>query len=166
MQATNNAASVKTGDLILERFFHAPVERVWKAWTEPEMVKKWWGPREYTSPVAKIDFRVGGRTINCMRGPDGRDTWSTGVYQEIIPLKKVVVTDSFADEKGNVVPGSYYGMDDDFPLELLLTVTFTEDHGNTHLRLVHSGMPLGEQMDAARDGWSTSLDKLEELLKT
>ncbi len=164
MEPMTQAIPLPTGDLVIERTFYAPLEEVWNAWTQPEMVKKWWGPREYTSPVAIIDFRVGGRTLNCMRGPDGKDIWSTGVYREIIPLKKVVVTDSFADEQGNVVPGSYYGMGDDFPLELLLTVTFTEDHGITHLKLIHSGMPLGEQMDGARDGWSTSLDKLENLL--
>lgn len=164
MDKSQMTSSSNTGDLVIERVFFAPVETVWKAWTVPEMVKKWWGPKGYTSPEAKIDFRVGGKTINCMRGPDGKDIWSTGTYREIIPRKKVVVTDSFADEKGNVVPGSYYGMGADFPLELLITITFSEDRGNTKFKLVHSGMPLGEQMEAARDGWLTSLDKLEVLL--
>jgi uncharacterized protein YndB with AHSA1/START domain len=78
---------------------------VWKAWTLPELVTKWWGPKGYTSPVAKIDFRVGGKYLYAMISPDGKDIWSTGVYREIAPPERFVATDSFADEKGNVVCG-------------------------------------------------------------
>src|SRR2546426_2253062 len=65
-------------ELRIVRVFDAPRERVWKAWTDPEQVKSWWGPRSFTAPFAKIDLRVGGKYLYCMRSPDGKDYWSTG----------------------------------------------------------------------------------------
>ena len=63
--------------LSITRIFDAPRELVWKAWTNPEMFRKWWGPKGFTCPVSRIDFRVGGKYLSCMRGPDGKDYWST-----------------------------------------------------------------------------------------
>src|SRR5437773_7933520 len=74
-------------ELRIVRVFDAPRERVWKAWTDPDRVKSWWGPRSFTAPFAKIDLRVGGKYLYCMRSPDGKDYWSTGVYREIVPLQ-------------------------------------------------------------------------------
>jgi uncharacterized protein YndB with AHSA1/START domain len=72
-------------ELIITRIFDAPRELVWKAWTEPEQLMRWWGPKSFTSPVCKIDLRVGGVYLYCMRSPEGQDYWNTGVYKEIIP---------------------------------------------------------------------------------
>ena len=58
--------SVKKMDLVVTRVFDAPVEAVWKAWTDAEQVKKWWGPDGFTAPVAKLDFREGGTSLVCM----------------------------------------------------------------------------------------------------
>jgi uncharacterized protein YndB with AHSA1/START domain len=154
-----------TSELVIEREFDAPVERVWDAWTDPGQMKRWWGPKVFTAPVVQIDLRVGGKYLACMRDPSGKDYWSTGVYREIVPRKRIVATDSFADEKGNVVPGSHYGMSDDFPLEMLLTVDFAEVEGRTRLSLRHDGMPNNEQADMARQGWNESLDKLADMLR-
>jgi uncharacterized protein YndB with AHSA1/START domain len=100
-----------------------------------------------------------------MRAPDGKDYWSTVVYRQIIPLEKIVMTDSFADKKGNVVPGTRYGMSDDFPLEMLVTVTFEECDGKTKMTLRHVGIPSGIMSDMTSASWSTSFDKLAESLK-
>jgi len=154
-----------TSDLVIERELDAPVKKVWEAWTNPRKMKRWWGPKIFTAPVVKIDLRVGGKYLACMRDPQGKDYWSTGVYKEIVPMKRIVATDSFADEKGNVVPGSHYGMSDDFPLEMLLTVDFEGEGNRTKLVLRHDGMPNGEQAQMARQGWNESLDKLAELLR-
>ena len=85
----------------------------------------------------EIDFRVGGkmpvRDAVARTSTRASPIWSTGVYREIVPFERIVVTDCFADEKGNVVPASHYGMRDDFPLEMLLTVTF-EDLGGGRRR--------------------------------
>src|SRR5688572_15941050 len=158
-----------TDELIINRVFDAPVEVVWRAWTEPDQAKKWWGPKNFTAPTIQIDFRVGGKYLFCMRGagPDGKvqDFWSTGAYKEIVPNRKLVMTDSFADAEGNVVPASYYGMSGDFPLELEITITFQEDNGKTTMILRHAGMPAGQEGDLAKQGWNESLDKLAESLK-
>lgn len=152
-------------ELTITRIFDAPREFVWRAWTDPERMMRWWGPKGFTSPVSEIDLRVGGKYLNCMRSPDGRDYWSTGVYQEIVEPERIVCTDSFADEKGNVVPASQYGMSSDFPLEMLLTVRFEEREGKTKLTLTHVGFPSDEDLDGARAGWNESLDKLAEVLE-
>lgn len=149
-------------ELTITRVFDAPREKVWKAWTAPEEVKKWWGPKNFTAPVSKIDLRVGGKYLSCMRGPDGKDYWSTGVYRELVPMERIVVTDSFADEKGNVVPASHYGMTGDFPLELLVTVTFEQLGNKTKMVLRHEGIPSGMMRELTETGWSESFDKLAE----
>jgi uncharacterized protein YndB with AHSA1/START domain len=160
------ATAVKsTNELLLTRIFDAPRNLVWKAWTEPERFMRWWGPKGFTSPVCKIDLRVGGKYLNCMRSPGGQDFWSTGVYREIVPMKRIVCTDSFADEKGNVVPASNYGMQGEWPLELIVKVTFEEKGGKTRMTLRHEGIPAGTMSDNTRAGWNESFDKLAESLK-
>jgi uncharacterized protein YndB with AHSA1/START domain len=153
-------------ELTITRLFDAPRELAWKAWTEPEQVKKWWGPKYFTAPVSKIDLRVGGKYLSCMRGPDGKDYWSTGVYREIVPMERIVCTDSFADEKGNIVPASHYGMPGDWPLELLVTVTFEETGGRTKMTLQHEGLPEGMMREQCAIGWNESFDKLAEYIVT
>ena len=149
-------------ELTITRIFDAPREIVWKAWTEPELLKKWWGPKYFPAPVSKIDLRVGGRYLSCMRGPDGKEYWSTGVYREIVPKERLVCTDSFADEKGNVVPASHYGMTGEWPLELLVTMTLEDIGGKTRMTLRHEGIPAGMMRELTATGWSESFDKLAE----
>src|SRR6266545_1112456 len=150
----------KANELVIERVFDAPRERVWKAWTEPEQAKRWWGPKGFTAPVWRTDFRVGGKYLYCMRSPDGKDYWGTGVYREIVRLEKIVATDSFADAEGKVVPATHYGFREDFPRELLLTVTFEDLGGKTNMTLRHAGFPAGPDRDGAMQGWTESFEKL------
>jgi uncharacterized protein YndB with AHSA1/START domain len=151
-------------EIVITRLFYAPRDLVWRAWTEPGFVMQWWGPKDYTSPFCTIDLRVGGAYLYCMRSPEGKDFWSTGVYRELKKPERIVCTDSFADEKGNVVPATYYGMSADFPAEMLMTVTFEVQPGMTRLTLRHAGIPKGEMRDLTRAGWNESLDKLEGVL--
>lgn len=165
-KATSNPEK-KSGEreLVIARLFDAPRQLVWKAWTDPEHLMKWWGPKSFTAPVCKMDFRVGGKYLFCMRSPEGQDFWSTGVYREIVPLEKIVCTDSFADENGNIVPASQYGMPGDWPEELLVTITFEDEDGKTKMTLKHVGLPEGEMGEMAGAGWNESFDKLAESLK-
>lgn len=158
-------------ELTIERIFDAPVETVWKYWTEPEYFKKWWGPKDFTCPVANIDFRVGGKYHVAMHGPKGtewdKDMWSGGAYKEIVPMKKIVVSDSFNDEKGNIVPMSYYGMPGTFPLESEIIISFEETDGKTKMTVNY---PSVEEIDdqnltGMQQGWNQSFDKLAESLK-
>jgi len=161
---TNPATKSVEQELIITRIFDAPRELVWKAWTDPERVKRWWGPKNFTAPVSKIDLRVGGTYLNCMRSPEGKDYWSTGVYREIVEPSLLVCTDSFADEKGKVVPASHYGMEGDWPLELRISVTFEETGDKTTMTLRHEGIPAGQMSELTETGWNESFDKLAEYL--
>jgi len=167
MTDASNAPTTSTKqELVIERVFDAPRELVWRAWTEPDLFMRWWGPKGYTTPHCEIDLRVGGKFLNCMHSSEGQDIWSTGTYREIVPLERIVCTDSFADEKGNVVPASHYGMPDDIALEMLVTVTFEDLGGKTRMTLWHEGLPAGEMSEGAQQGWSESFDKLAESLAT
>jgi uncharacterized protein YndB with AHSA1/START domain len=152
--------------VVIERVFDAPLERVWRAWTEPEIIKQWWGPKDFTAPVAQNDFRVGGTYLYLMRGAAApgspeQDFWGTGTYQEIVPGEKIVATDNFADAEGNVQPPSYYGMKGDEPLNFKVTVTFAPlDSNRTKLTLVHEGMTDPKDVENMTTGWNESLDKL------
>lgn len=155
----------KTHTLVIERIFDAPVEKVWRAWSDAEEMKKWHGPRGFTAPAVNMDFRVGGKYHSCMRSAEGQDFWSTGIYKEIIPLKKIVCSDSFADPDGNVVPATYYGMPEgNFPLEMQITALFEDLGGQTKLTLYHEGMPKAVD-EMSGNGWNECLDKLAESVK-
>jgi uncharacterized protein YndB with AHSA1/START domain len=160
MSAQNN------NELEITRIFDASREIVWKYWTDPGYFKKWWGPRDFTCPVSKIDFRAGGKYLHAMRSKDGQEFWSTGTYKEIIPIEKIVATDSFADSDGNVVPSTHYGMEG-FPLELEVILTFEDLGGRTKMTLRHVGIEnIGEKMwEEMEKGWNQSLDKITQNLK-
>lgn len=169
--ARHRAGSAAVRSVVMEqaleitRVFNAPRELVWKAWTDPERFKQWWGPKGFTIPSCRIDLRVGGEYLYCMRSPEGKDYWCTGVYKELTEPERLVATDCFADANGKVVPATQYGMSAEFPLEMLVTVTFEDYGGKTRQTLRHVGIPPGKDMDGAREGWSESFDKLAEMLK-
>ena len=150
--------------LTITRIFDAPRSLVFQAWTEPKRVKRWWGPRSFTTPVCEIDLRLGGIFRSCMRSPEGRDFWSQGVYREIVEPQRIVCTDTFADKEGNPVSPEHYGMSPEWPVEALITVTFAEQAGRTRLTLEHSPLPLGSERDLCRQGWEESFDKLADYL--
>ena len=152
-------------ELVLRRVLDAPRELVWQAWTDPQHFKAWWGPRNYTCPFCEMDLRVGGKYLACMRSPEGKEYWSTGIYREIIPMERLVFTDCFADEKGNVVPATYYGFNADFPREMLVTVILEDEEGKTKMTLRHEGPLSGPDREGTQQGWSESFDKLAESLK-
>lgn len=146
--------------MVITRLFNAPLERVWRALTDPDQIMKWWGPEHFTSPAARVDLRVGGKYLFAMRDPDGNDYWSTGTYREIEPMTRLVYTDSFSDAAGNVVPPTDYGMSADFPPELIVAITLEDLGERTRFTSLTTGMPRDGIFEMARAGWTTSLDKL------
>ena len=161
MVETNSSKKEQEQRVLITRIFDAPRESVWKAWTDCERLMRWWGPKDFTTPLCKIDLRPGGDFQNCMRSPEGRDYCGKGTYREIVPLERIVCTDSFADKEGNIVPATYYGMSADYHLEMLVTVTFEEIEGKTKLTLQHTLGPVpASEHDLCQQGWSESLDKL------
>ena len=163
-QDVKQEASALQNDILINRVFDLPISKVWRAWTEAEEFKKWWGPKDFTCPSSKMEAKVGGKYLNCMRGPDGKEYWSTGIVKELIPERKLVVTDNFSDEKGNIKPASDYGVPGNWPKELLITVYLEEADGATKLKLRHQGIPDEAREDCIK-GWNESLDKLEKNIK-
>ncbi len=159
----------------IERVFNATREKVWEAWTDPEIIKKWWGPEGFSAPLIKVNLAVGEKYIFAMHGPEGsewdRDMYSAGVYKEIVPNEKLVVTDYFSDSEGNMINPDEEGQDQNFPKEQTVTVLF-EDAGDekTKLTIIYPKPETEEQMEAMiksgmKEGWMSSLDKLEKALE-
>jgi NADPH2:quinone reductase len=166
MTTTKNKHTQQAADqvLMITRVFEAPRNLVFKAWTEPESLKRWWSPKDFTCPVSTVDLRPGGKYLNCMRSPEGKDYWSQGVYREIVEPERIVYTDTFADENGNPVSPETYGMSSDWSAEALVEVNFAEHGGKTEVTLRHSPIKPGSERDMCRQGWNECLDKLADYL--
>ncbi len=152
--------------LLITRTFDAPLKKVWHAWTDAEQVKKWWGPNNFDCPVATIDLREGGKYLYCMRStgvipmfPKGQEFWSTGTYNEVVPMKRIVASDHFSDKDGNIISPKDIGMPGEWPEEMIVTMTFEDiDGSKTKVTLEHVGHPE-EMVENATAGWNESLDK-------
>ena len=136
------------GEMILTRVFDAPLDLMWKLWTEPEHIRKWWGPKGYTLPGCEMDFRTGGAYRFVMRGPDGQDNPFHGVYREIVRNERIVFT-AILDN----LPGH----------ELVTTVTFADEGGKTKLT-VRQTTPPGVPGLGQNQGWSETLERLADLI--
>ena len=157
---TKEKGNTSSKKIFIDRLFHLPLNKIWHAWTQPESLKKWWGPKDFTCPFASMDFRIGGKYLYCMRSPEGEETWTTGIFKEIDPYKKLFFTDSFSNKKGNILPASALDMPGEWPLELLIMVTFTEEGENTRIALQHEGVPA-EMYENCIAGWNEFFDKLD-----
>ena len=82
-------------ELVLTRLIDAPRALVYRAWSDPEMLKQWFAPLPYTTPHAELDVRPGGANLIVMRGPDGQELPNRGIYLEVVPNEKIVFTDAF-----------------------------------------------------------------------
>jgi uncharacterized protein YndB with AHSA1/START domain len=126
-------------NLVITRIFDAPRNLVWRAWTEPKFVMQWWGLKGFTSPSCRIDLRVGGRYLFCMRAPDGQEYWSGGEYTEIVAPEKIVSVLFYADKNGKVEST------DSNDVEVRDVVTFEEiGSGQTKLTFRRSHWDEGE----------------------
>lgn len=137
--------------LLVERTFDAPREAVFRAWTEPERLARWFGPHGSTIPFCEMDVRPGGVLRFCHRFPGGEDVWARGVYEEVDAPGRLVFTASFSDEQGNVVerPG--------FAFQTRIAVTFVERDGGTHVTMRQTGLPADQ---GERQGWIEAFERL------
>jgi len=151
----------ETERMVITRVFDAPRELVWKAWTDPKYVMQWWGPKGFSCPTCKMDFRVGGKFLLSMRTPDGWEGWNGGEYYEIVPYEKIVSSMYFSDSKGNKVDAAEYGIELE-SIDDAHNVILFEDIGNGQTKLTFIG---NETMQNAietgqLEGWAEQLDKL------
>lgn len=168
MSANNKSEQAETYDIVISRIIDAPVELVWKAWTDPEQVKRWWGPQFYTSPSCKIDLRVGGKYIFAMRAPanqGGQDSYTTGIYKKIVPLELLEFTQCLSDQDGNLLDPGQVGMPPDFPKEVRTVVTFRRIRPDmTELTVTEYGWSGGMMVVFSYAGMHQSIDKLGKVL--
>jgi uncharacterized protein YndB with AHSA1/START domain len=130
----------------MRRTIPAPRDRVFRAWTDPEELKRWWGPGLFTTPAAEVDLRPGGDYRLVMETPDGEGLVLAGTFREVVPPERLVYT--WRWEIG--VPDVQ---------ESLVTVEFSEVDGATEIALTHEHAP-GSVLDPYQRGWESGLDKL------
>jgi uncharacterized protein YndB with AHSA1/START domain len=95
MCTTAEAAPIADRELVLTRIIDAPREKVFRAWTDPELLKKWFAPLPWTTPAAELDVRPGGANLVVMRDPEGNEFPNRGVYLEVVESERLVITDAY-----------------------------------------------------------------------
>jgi uncharacterized protein YndB with AHSA1/START domain len=161
----NSPETSKKKNLIISRVFDAPVELVWQAWTRPEHVMRWWGPKYFTSPSCKMDFRVGGVTLVCMRSPQGQDLYNTWTYTKIVPMKRIEFIQKLSDKDGQTIDPLSIGVRADFPKEVPTVITFKAVGDKTELTIAEYGFPDSQMFEFAKMGMEQCLDKMAESFK-
>jgi uncharacterized protein YndB with AHSA1/START domain len=159
--------AVRKEDLVVKRIIDAPLEMVWKAWTDAGQVMRWWGPKYYTSPWCKIDLREGGKYIFCMRAPQdqgGQDSYTAGTYAKIVPMERLEFSQGLADSDGNPIDPAQMGMPPDFPKEIRTVVEFKAKGAMTELTITEYDWPVGQMFVFSLAGMHQSIDKLAENL--
>jgi uncharacterized protein YndB with AHSA1/START domain len=155
-RATSAPAAALEREVIITRIFDAPRSLVFKAWTDPKHIQRWWGPKGFTNPFCELDVRVGGAWRIVMRGPNSVDYPGSGVYREIVEPERLVFTNIAEDQEGNTV------------LDGITTVTFAEQGGKTKLTLQTRAVAMVAGAEAylagMEAGWTQSLERLEEEL--
>ncbi|MFC6488875.1 SRPBCC family protein [Nitratireductor sp. GCM10026969] len=132
--------------LTLTRMFDAPRTLVFRVWTAPEHLARWWGPKDFSVPSIKTDFREGGAWRSCIRSPEGRDYWAHGTYREIVTPERILFTFTWEEEDA---------------IDTLVTVTFEEvDDGRTKLTFHQAPFTSTEARDGHAEGWGECLDRL------
>jgi uncharacterized protein YndB with AHSA1/START domain len=124
-EATRVWADKEAGTLVMEREFEAPLDLVWKAWTEPERIEQWWGPRDWQTKNTRMDVRPGGTWHYCMTGPGGMESWGLATYREIVEQQRIVYEDAFSDASGK--------KNAEMPV-MVITNEFRERDGRTTVR--------------------------------
>lgn len=158
--------AVSNQDFVITRIFDAPRDLVWKAFTDPERMKQWWGPKGFTVIAAKMDLRPGGSYHYGMKAPDGTAMWGKFVYREVVAPERMVFINSFSDEAGGI---TRHPMAPTWPMEMLSTFTFEEaPAGKTKLTIRWSPHNATEEErktfdaghDSMRQGWGGTLEML------
>lgn len=118
--------------MVVTHEFDAPRELVFRAWTEPEHLRRWWGPKGFTVTHCAVDLRPGGVFHYCLASAGGQEMWGLFRYLEVKPPERLVYTNSFSDPEGNITRNP---MTEGWPLELHNTLTLVETAGRTTLTL-------------------------------
>jgi uncharacterized protein YndB with AHSA1/START domain len=159
MNASKTTTSTEGRDLILTRLIDAPPGKVFAAWTDPALLRQWFAPKPWTTPVVETDVRPGGSSLIVMRGPDGSEFPSRGVYLDVVENERLVFTDAFTE--------AWKPSDKPF---MVVSVTFEAQDGRTRYtaRVSHwseADREAHEKM-GFHEGWSTCTEQLAALVET
>jgi uncharacterized protein YndB with AHSA1/START domain len=135
-------------ELVVSRAIAAPPALVFELWTKPEHLVAWWGPDGYSLPTCQLDFRVGGAFRFHMVGPSQYERWIRGVFREITPPARLVLTFAWADAEKVTGP------------ETIVTVTFEPEAGGTRVTVRQAQLVSGAAVTEHRHGWQGSLLRL------
>lgn len=155
----------ETHDLVLEKILDAPRELVWRAWTDPEHLKKWWAPRPYQTPEVEVELRPGGKFYTRMTGPDGFDFRGTGCVLEVVEGEKIVWTSALGPGYRPVDVVEDCG---GFPFTAIVTM---EDNGDGRTRYKAVALHRNEKdrethaQMGFQEGWGTCADQLGEVAR-
>lgn len=139
-------------ELVITRVLAAPPALVFRVWTEPAHLARWWGPKDFTMPSHRAEVRPGGAYRICIRSPEGEDYWMRGVYREVVEPERLVFTFAWEEEGERGV-------------ENLVRVAFAPHARGTQMRF-HQGPFLSvEERDGHFGGWSECMDRLEAYLE-
>lgn len=145
--------------MLIQRAFSAPLEQVWKAWTDSALLDQWWAPKPWKAVTKSMEFKEGGVWLYYMQGPEGEQSWAKATYKNIIPLKSFETVDAFCDEQG-VDSG-------EFPSMQWRTAFKATEHGTSVEIEITFASP--EDMEKIvelgfQEGFEAAHDNLDELL--
>lgn len=148
------AAAKASPELVLTitRVFDAPRALVWRAWTDPEQLMKWWGPEHHPAVHVTMDVRPGGVWRNCLRSVEtGNDLWHHGTFREVVPMERLVFT--FVWEE-----------DGERGMENIVTITFADEGKKTRMTLRQTPFQSVAERDGHGEGWTSSFGRLGQYL--
>lgn len=155
---------------VISREFDAPRKLVWKAWTEPERLQQWFGPKGFVGRTLKLDLRPGGILHSYLRSPDGMEMWGRWIFREVTVPERLVWIHSFSNRDGGI---ARHPLSPTWPLELLTETTFVERGGKTIVTLKWTPHNATEEeiktFNAAHEGmthgWGGTFEQLAGYLK-
>jgi uncharacterized protein YndB with AHSA1/START domain len=154
----------QTWEVAARRTYPVPVEAVWAAWTESELIRRWWGPEGFTCPLARMDVRAGGVSLLAMQAPQqygGGRTYNTWSYSVVEPLTRLEYLMRFADAEGTTISPADAGIPPGVPDAVPHVVTFAPSaDGGTEVRITESGYTAPQARDMSQAGLDQCLDKL------
>jgi uncharacterized protein YndB with AHSA1/START domain len=168
MNAATQAVE-SSNDFVISRVFDAPRELVWQAFTDPERMKQWWGPKGFTVMASNMDLRVGGTYHYGLKAPNGAMMWGRFVFREMVAPERLELIDAFSDEAGGV---TRHPMSATWPLEMLSIFTFENVGNKTRVTIRWSPYKATEEerhtfdtsRDSMRQGWGGTMEQLADYL--
>lgn len=152
---------IKDDEVFIEEVFNAGIERVFRAWTDPAILMKWYAPEGCTIRFKKLEIKTGGKFHSCISNPKYGDCWCIGEYKELVPNERIVFTMLNTNEHGDPVTPVEIGMDAEWPVSTLVTVTLKEEDGRTRLQLRQTVVQELAFKTGAYGGWLQMLENLQ-----